>query len=148
MRSWSRLLPFLLALGLLAPAGASAATFRPDFPFAVPAHEDRLRRRDEKPAPRHPAPLHAEPARRRARDVPNVAGPLNPASQPAVGGASAGSRDGTLTWGRARGRVSTRSWAIGGEDLTYAAGTNRIYTLTEHPGLRAVFGFHAQAIGL
>lgn len=56
--------------------------------------------------------------------------------------------NGRLTYGRPGGRVTTRSWAIGGEDLSFAAGTNRIYTLTEHPGLRAVFGFHAQAIGL
>jgi hypothetical protein len=53
---------------------------------------------------------------------------------------SNGNAHGTLASGKPRGRVSTTTWGIGPEDLTYSRLTNRLYTLTEHPGLRTVFG--------
>lgn len=53
---------------------------------------------------------------------------------------SHGSRNGTLASGVPGGRVSTRPWIVGAEDLTCSSHSGRLYGLSEHPGMRSVFG--------
>jgi hypothetical protein len=53
--------------------------------------------------------------------------------------ASRGSSPGVLTSGKPRRRTRSVRWGIGPEDLTYSPVTKRLYTLTEHRGLRTVF---------
>lgn len=53
--------------------------------------------------------------------------------------ASRGASPGVLTSGKPRKTASSARWAISPEDLTYAPGSKRIYSLTERKGLRTVF---------
>jgi hypothetical protein len=39
-------------------------------------------------------------------------------------------------------------WSIGAEDLSFAQTSGRVYSLTEVPGARTVFGVPASSIGL
>jgi hypothetical protein len=41
----------------------------------------------------------------------------------------------------------TRPWAAGVEDVSYAPTSGRVYSLTEYPGARSVFGVSASSLG-
>lgn len=45
----------------------------------------------------------------------------------------------SLFQGPLGGALQGRGWPTGGEDLTFASASNRIYSLTESPGNRSVF---------
>ena len=60
---------------------------------------------------------------------------------------SAGASPGALTSGvPGLGSPASHPWAISAEDLTYSAGSDRVYSLTEHPKMRSVFGVPSSTV--
>jgi hypothetical protein len=56
-------------------------------------------------------------------------------------------RPGVFTTGLPGAATKTFTWAAGVEDVSYAATSGRIYSLTEYPGARVVFGADAGSLG-
>jgi hypothetical protein len=61
---------------------------------------------------------------------------------------SAGKSPGTLMAGMPGQAAAGHPWSIGAEDLSFAQTSGRVYSLTEVPGARTVFGVPASSIGL
>ena len=54
---------------------------------------------------------------------------------------------GVFTTGAPGAATTPHTWAAGVEDVSYAATSGRIYSLTEYPGARVVFGVPASSLG-
>ena len=54
---------------------------------------------------------------------------------------------GVFTTGAPGAATKPHTWAAGVEDVSYAATSGRIYSLTEYPGARVVFGVPASSLG-
>jgi len=54
---------------------------------------------------------------------------------------------GTFTTGLPGANVTKHTWAAGVEDVSYAGTSKRIYSLTEYPGARVVYGVGAASLG-
>jgi hypothetical protein len=75
----------------------------------------------------------------------NVQGALSAAGHVFVSTSAGASHNGTLYTATPDQASHAHAWGVGAEDLSFSALSGRIYSLTEHPGLRAVFAVPASA---
>ncbi|HWK28156.1 MAG TPA: hypothetical protein VNS09_16440 [Solirubrobacter sp.] len=78
----------------------------------------------------------------------NVQGALTVNGRIGTSSSAGAGNPGVFTTGAPGAAVGRHTWAAGPEDLTYAATSGRVYSVTEHPNARIVFGVKASALGL
>lgn len=76
----------------------------------------------------------------------NVQGALSAAGRLFISTSAGASRNGTLYTALPGQESHPHPWGVGAEDLLYSPLSTRIYSLTEHPGNRAVFAVPAAAL--
>jgi hypothetical protein len=76
----------------------------------------------------------------------NVQGALSAAGRLFLSASAGAKGNGTLTSDVPGQRSKAYAWGYGAEDLTYSPLSGRIYSLTEHPGRRAVYAVPASAL--
>ena len=75
----------------------------------------------------------------------NVQGALSAAGRLFLSASAGAKGNGTLTSDVPGKPSKAYAWGYGAEDLTYSPLSGRIYSLTEHPGRRAVYAVPATA---
>lgn len=78
----------------------------------------------------------------------NVQGALMLNGRIGTSSSAGAGKPGVFTSGAPGQNAGTHPWAAGPEDLSYAPTSGRVYSLTEHPGARVVFGVPASSLGL
>jgi hypothetical protein len=78
----------------------------------------------------------------------NVQGALMVNGRIGTSSSAGAGNPGVFTSGAPGQATGAHAWGAGPEDLTYAGTSGRVYSLTEHPGARVVFGVPAASLGL
>ena len=78
----------------------------------------------------------------------NVHGALMVGGKIGTSSSTGAGKPGVFTSGAPGQNTAAHPWGAGPEDLSDAGTSGRVYSLTEHPGARVVFGVPAASLGL
>jgi hypothetical protein len=78
----------------------------------------------------------------------NVQGALMVGGRIGTSSSAGAGKPGAVTSGAPGQNAAGHPWGAGPEDLSFAGTSGRVYSLTEHPGARVVFGVPAASVGL
>lgn len=78
----------------------------------------------------------------------NVQGALMVGGKIGTSSSTGAGNPGVFTSGAPGAAVGKHTWGAGPEDLTFAGTSGRVYSLTEHPNARVVFGVTRASVGL